>query len=101
MLSRPDVYLIPIAEADLAAGYQIANALRRRDVVVEVSIDDRSLRRSLKHADRLGAALAIIIGEAEREREAASVRAMGAHQEWSVDFDDLPRKVEELLKAHD
>lgn len=98
--SRPDVYLIPIAEADRAAGYQIANALRRRDVVVEVSIDDRSLRRGLKHADRLGAPLVIIIGEAERERKAAILRAMGARQEWSVAFDDLPRKVEELLKTH-
>lgn len=99
-LSRPDVYLIPIAEADRAVGYQIANALRRRDVVVEVSIDDRSLRRGLKHADRLGAPLVIIIGEAEREREAAILRAMSARQEWSVAFDDLPRKVEELLKTH-
>ena len=98
---RPDVYLIPIAEADRAAGYQIADALRRRDVVVEVSIDDRSLRRSVKHAVRLGAALVIIIGEDERDREAAIVRAMGAHQEWSVAFDELPHRVEELLKAYD
>ena len=51
-LNRPDVYLIPIAETDAAAGFQIANALRERDIIVEVSNDGRSLRRSLKHADR-------------------------------------------------
>jgi len=100
-LNRPDVYLIPIAGTDAAAGFQTANALRERDIIVEVSIDGRSLRRSLKHADRKGAALVIIIGEAEREHQAAILREMGSHQEWMVAFDELPRRVEELLKRHD
>ena len=100
-LNRPDVYLIPIAESDAATGFQIANALRERDIIVEASIDGRSLRRSLKHADRKGAALVIIVGEAERARQAAILREMGSHQEWTVAFDELPRRVEELLNAHD
>lgn len=100
-LNRPDVYLIPVAEADGSAGAQIANELRERDIVVEVSIDGRSLRRSLKHADRKGAAFVIIIGEAERERGAAILREMRGHREWEVAFGALPQRVEELLKAHD
>ena len=100
-LNRPDVYLIPIADADVAAGNQIANALRARELVVEASIDGRSLRRSLRHADRKGAPLVIIIGEAERERGSAILREMGSHQEWTLPTDELPRRVEELLRAHD
>lgn len=100
-LNRPDVYLIPIAEADAAAGFRIANDLRERDIIVEVSIDGRSLRRSLRHADRKGAALVIIVGEAERARQAAILREMGRHQEWTVPFDELPRRVEEILNAHE
>lgn len=99
--NRLDVYVIPIADADAAAGFELANDLRARGIIVEVSIDDRSLRRSLKHADRIGAALVIIIGASERERRAAALREMSSHQEWTVAFDDLPRRVEELLKAHD
>jgi histidyl-tRNA synthetase len=97
--NRPDVYLIPITDADTAAGLQIANDLRACDVVVEVSIDGRSLRRSLKHADRKGAALVIIIGESERERGSAILRDMRSHQEWQVAFLDLPCRVEELLRV--
>ena len=48
-----------------------------------------------------GAALVIIVGEAERARHEAILREMGRHQEWTVAFDDLPRRVEELLNAHD
>ncbi len=100
-LNRPDVYLIPIAETDAAAGFRIAKALRERDIIVEVSMDGRSLRRSLKHADRKGAALVIIVGEAERARQAAILREMASHQERTVAFNDLPRRVEELLNAHE
>lgn len=98
-VNRPDVYLIPLAEADEGTGFQVAKELRKRDIVVEARIDSRSLRRSLKHADRKGAALVIIIGEAERGRQAAILREMGSHQEWTVALDELPERVEELLKA--
>ncbi len=97
-LSGPAVYMIPIADEDFAAAYQIAGALRARDIVVEVSIDGRSLRRSLKHADRRGVALVIIIGESERANQAAILRDMRTHQEWQIPFAGLPTKVEELLE---
>ncbi len=100
-LNQPDVYLIPIADADAAAAGQIANALRARDIVVETSVDGRSLRRRLRHADRKGAPLVIIVGEAERESGSAILRQMGSHQEWTLPSDELPRRVEELLNAHD
>ena len=99
-LNGPDVYLIPIAGADVAAGYQLANGLRQREIAVEVSIDGRSLRRRLKHAARKGAALVIIIGEAEREGQQAILREMSSHQEWTVALAALPQRVEELLKTH-
>ena len=60
---------------------------------------ERSLRRSLKHADRKGAALVVIIGEAERERGSAILRDMSSHQEWTVAIDHLPRRVEEAVES--
>ena len=98
-LNQPDVYLIPITDADSATGFQLARDLRGRNIVVEVSIDGRSLRRSLKHADRRGAAVVIIIGESERQQQSAKLRDMRSHQESQVAFDALPDQVEELLRA--
>ena len=53
--NQPAVCVIPVADADFAAGFAVANDLRTRDIIVELSIDGRSLRRSLRHADRRGA----------------------------------------------
>jgi len=96
---RLDAYLIPVTEADRAACQQIAKALRAGEAAVALSIDGRSLRRSLKQADRLGAALVIILGEAERERGSAILRDMRSHQEWQVALAELPNRVQALLSA--
>ena len=98
-LNRPDVFFIPIADDDYAAAYRIANRLRANDIVVEMSIDPRNLRRSLKHADRRGAALVIIIGESERQGQNARLRDMRTGQEQGVPFEALPKVIEELLSA--
>ncbi len=96
---EPTVCVIPLAEDDFSAGFAIAQDLRARDIVVEVNIGGRSLRRSLRHADRSGAALVIIIGEAERESNSAVLRDMRSHLEQQVSLAELPAIVEELLNA--
>lgn len=93
------VCVIPLAEDDFAAGFAIAQVLRARDIVVDVNIDGRNLRRSLRHADRRGAALVIIIGEAERGSDTAILRDMRSHLEQQVSLADLTATVEELLSA--
>ena len=98
---RPLVVALPLAEADYAFALGIADELRGHGIVVEVSVDQRSLRRSLKHADRRGAALVIIIGENERRQQAAILRDMLNHQERLVERADLAGVAVELLKAHE
>ena len=99
--NQPAVCVIPVADADFAAGFAVANDLRTRDIVVELSIDGRSLRRSLRHADRRGASLVVIIGETERRQNVAILRDMNSHQEKQVPLDGLADTVVELLKAHE
>ena len=99
--AAPDVYVIPLTDADMATGLRIAEALRARDVVVEVCIEERSLRRRLKLADRKGAPLVALIGESERERQAVLLRDMRSHQEWQVTNQALPSRIQELLSADD
>ncbi len=97
--NAPDVVIMPLGEAEYATGYAIALALRQRGLVVEVSIDRRSLRRSLRAADRRGAPAAIIIGESERQQQSAILRDMRRHQERELAFSALPGAVEELCRA--
>ena len=84
----------------MSRSLEVARGLRGRDVVVEVSIDRRSVRRSLKHADRRRAPIVILIGEAERQRRQMALRDMRNHQELRVSFDDIQSIVERLLADH-
>ena len=94
-----DVCVIPVAEGDFAAAFTIAEELRARHIATEVSIDGRNLGRSLKRADRRGAALVIIVGEAEREAQTAILRDMRGRQERRVPLTQLAETVAERLSA--
>ena len=96
-LNRADVAVIPIAEADLADGIAAAQRLRKRGLVVDLSIAGRSLRRSLKHAHRKGAAIVIIVGERERQQGQLVLRDMRQHRELRIAGVDLESAVEGLL----
>ena len=93
------IYVVPVAEADYAAAFSIAKDLRAREIATEVSIEARGLGRSLKRADRRGARLVIIIGEAERAAQSAILRDMRSRREQRVALAELAGVVEECLSA--
>ena len=94
-----NVCVIPVAEDDFAAAFASAKDLRAHGIATEVSIDERNLGRSLRQADRRGARLVIIIGEAERANQSAILRDMRSRQERPVPQAELAETVEELLGA--
>lgn len=93
------ICVIPVAEEDFATGFAIARDLRARKIATEVNIDGRNLGRSLKRADRRGARLVIIIGEAERAAQSAILRDMRSRRERTVALAELAGVVEEFLSA--
>ena len=95
------VCVIPVAEPDYAICQGIAADLRAQGIVAEVGVGERSLRRSLKQADRRGASLVIIIGEAERARNSAVLRDMRGASERRVAFVDLPAAAADMLRQRE
>ncbi len=100
-LNRPDVYVIPVEDSDLAYSLQLADSLRAKSLVVEVGLDDRNLRRSLKHADRKGAVAVVIVGERERKQGIVVLRDMRNHQEMQVAQEDVPDVVKRMFTDND
>lgn len=100
-LNRPQVYVIPVAEAEVASCLRLASDLRARQLMVEVGLDDRNLRRSLKHADRKGVAAVVIVGEREREQGVVLLRDMRSRQELTVPLGDVPDVVTKVLSDDD
>ena len=96
-LNQPDVFVLPLAEADFACAAQVASQLRTRGLVVEISVDERSLRRSLRYADRKGIALVAIIGEDERKQGLIVLRDMRERRDITIELGELEAVVESLL----
>ena len=87
--SGPDVLVTVFGAEQQPASARVADGLRRRGVAVELALDPaQRLERQLRHADRVGARFALIIGPDE---EAAG----------TVLVKDLLRRQQEHLPAGD
>ena len=95
------VCLIPVADDDYAACQRLAQDMRGHGIIAEVSLGARSLRRSLKAADRRGAALVIIIGEAERAQGSVTIRDMRQDSERQVDLAAVPAAAADMLQGRE
>ena len=72
--------------------FRIAKELREKGLTVEMEVMERGLRAQMKHADRIGALLVVIVGENELKRNVVIVRDMESgeqsevEKEFAVDF---------------
>ncbi len=69
--------------------------LRKRNVCVQMSYEDKSLKAQMKQADRLKTPFVLIVGEKELEDEEAILRDMETSQQKAINLDDV---IDEVLK---
>ncbi len=81
------VYLAHIGKVENIA-LKLAETLRENNVNVFFDVMKRSLSSQLKHANRIGAHLVLIVGENELERDVVIIKDMesGENTEVSLDF---------------
>jgi histidyl-tRNA synthetase len=97
--ARPDVAIIPIAEADYRDAARLAATLRHAGLVVAMDLRFRGVKASLRAADRDEAPVALVVGETERAAQSATVRDMRARAETRVAYADVLAVVRTLLSA--
>lgn len=76
MVSEPDAIcsILPLGGAANEGAAQLANALRKRQVRVDLDARDNSLKSKLRRANTLGASLVVMIGDTELERGVVQVK---------------------------
>ena len=87
--AAPLALLIPLGDAALRHLLPVAQAVRRRGIVVELGYGARKLRSELDRANRLKVPYAVIVGESELEKSEALIREMGSGTQRSVPLDRL------------
>ncbi len=96
--SQCDVYIAPIGEQAITKALELANSLRMREIVVISDINSRQIKMQLKHANRLNATVAIIIGEDELLKNTVQVKNLLNQAQSEVEFDYAVDYVLDILK---
>jgi len=97
----PDVYLVVAGAAAEAAGLAMAERLRDRvtGLRIETNCGGGSFKSQLKRADKSGAALALILGEAETERRVIGLKSLRVEQpQVEIAWDALAEELGKRLK---
>jgi histidyl-tRNA synthetase len=80
-----------------AAAVAITHELRAAGISADRSFDGRSMRAQFKAADRSGARVAVIVGDAEAEGSQATIRDLGRGEQLLVPRGDLLQHVWKFL----
>jgi histidyl-tRNA synthetase len=95
--SRPEVFLAALGERSRALAFEWCCRLGREGIRVEMEFGDKSLKRLMKSADRLGAAQVLIVGDKELEEKVALLRDMRTKEQVAAPFDGIIATVKRLL----
>nr|WP_075576957.1 histidine--tRNA ligase [Olsenella timonensis] len=80
-------------EAERRAAFEACLALRAAGVRTEADYQGRSLKSQFKQADKLGAALCVVLGGDEVTAGAATLRDMSTHEQAQVPMERLADEV--------
>jgi len=89
------VALVPIGDAGEAAALELAEDLRSRGFPIDLGYSG-NLARRLRRANRIGAFAAILLGEDELARAAATLRDLNSGAQSEVPLAELPARLQAL-----
>lgn len=93
------VIVISVGPAQALLAADVARRLRMEGIATIVDLSDRGLGGKLKSADRLGARLAVLIGEEEARENAVQVRDLSSSVQQRVDLVALAATIGDSLAA--
>ncbi|QIV84869.1 histidine--tRNA ligase [Mycolicibacterium frederiksbergense] len=95
--NRVDVYGVPLGETAKLELAKLAAALRANGIRVDLSYGDRSLKASMRGADRSGAAIALVAGDRDIEAGTVGVKDLGTGEQVDIAIDAVAAEVRARL----
>lgn len=92
------VAILPMNQEAFVKAFEFAERLRKKGISTFVDVTERNLRNKFKHASRIGAKIAIIIGEEELEKDFVTVKVMEEGSQYTVDSDWIADYISKKLK---
>ena len=94
-----DVIVLSVETPQTHRAAELARTLRAAGPRVVLDVSERRLDRKLRNADRLGARIAVIVGEEEMRNDDAVVRDLAEHSQQRVPTAELAATVARLLET--
>lgn len=98
-LPRLDVFVAAVEGTEKKAVLETLNSLRSAHLSADADFMGRSLKAQMKHANRLGARFAVIVGGEEFERGEMVLRDLDSSRQWTVRCSDLIQRIQGLIEA--
>lgn len=96
-INRVDVYGVPLGESAKLELAKLASALRANGIRVDLAYGDRSLKASMRGADRSGAAIALVAGDRDIEAGTVGVKDLGTGVQVDIAIDAVAAEVRARL----
>jgi histidyl-tRNA synthetase len=90
-----DLFIIPLGDAAMEYALRIAQDLRGSKFSVELAFGERSLKGSMKAADKSGAQFVVVIGDSEIEQGEVALKRMSDGVVTSVKIAELQKELSE------
>jgi histidyl-tRNA synthetase len=94
VLRKPDVYVAPLGAGMDREAARLARELRRHDVVVELGDENFRLKKSLETASKIGARLALIVGENEVQSGSFALKNLESGEQVAVARGELAGRIQ-------
>ena len=91
-----DIYLISRGEKAEFQSATLANSLRKQGYSVEVDLTGSAFGKQFKRADRSGAVVGLILGDAEAEANKVQLKWLASGEQSELDQSELIEKAEEF-----
>ena len=90
-----DLFIIPLGDAAMEYALRIAQDLRGSKFSVELAFGERSLKGSMKAADKSGAQFVVVIGDSEIDQGEVALKRMSDGVVTSVKINELQKELSE------
>lgn len=91
--NRVDVYGVPLGETAKLELAKLAATLRANGIRVDLAYGDRSLKASMRGADRSGAVLALVAGDRDIDAGTVGVKDLGRGEQVDIAIDAVAAEV--------
>jgi histidyl-tRNA synthetase len=99
VIDRPSAAVLAVGGDAAVAGLVLTRELALRGVAAPTEVTGRSLKAGLKWAGKIGARVAVIIGDEERAAGTAVVRDLAKSEQQTIELDQVAGYVVQLLGA--